>query len=224
MTLTQSHIVLDANMKDGRLHGISLGHDDDGTLAMVGLFVEGRARGPFWQKVEGGGFLYGRLDKRGAFSGNSNAFIYPDMRTAMRGRFKGGDMVAARACQVVDTREQDNVLHLVFSDDSAGNNDNRELFTYAPSTLTEIRCPRMRRDPLETTTVRVGRSTMGEGGSAGEGLFAARALDAGETVAYYNGIRVRPGQTPEFRSIHYEIYVDWCHLRGDNVTLTYVCT
>lgn len=44
---------------------------------------------------------------------------------------------------------------------------------------------------------------------AGDGLFATKDLVAGETVAFYNGIRVSPGQTPPFKSTSYEICVDW---------------
>ena len=44
------------------------------------------------------GWLYGRMSAHG--TGNSVAFIYPDFKTALRGRFENFTMVEAREVQV----------------------------------------------------------------------------------------------------------------------------
>ena len=53
---------------------------------------------------------------------------------------------------------------------------------------------------------------------AGDGLFLVSPVRRGSTVAFYNGIRVRPGEVPPFRSTHYEIYVDFLKNRVSNST------
>ncbi len=204
----EGDIALEGEFVDGRLEGVAEGRRvETGELVQVGTFKGGRSVGPHWRRTEGGGFLYGTLDGRGSFTGERNAFLYPDLRTALMGRFEGGKMVAALEAEVVSAerdRQTGTLLELRFSPPSS---PEREEFSFAPSTLTEIRCPMFRLDPLERKTVLVGTSRL-EG--AGEGLFAARSIREGETVAFYNGIRVRPGQEAKLkRSLHYEIYVDW---------------
>ena len=50
------------------------------------------------------GFLYGPLDERGEMSGEAVAFVYPDMRTALAGRFRGNVMKRARATKVQERK------------------------------------------------------------------------------------------------------------------------
>ena len=80
------------------------------------------------------------------------------------------------------------------------------LFRHWPSTLSDVTCPPFQEDPYEKGRVEVRGSEIG---GAGDGLFATRDLAAGETVAFYNGIRVSPGQTPPFKTFSYEIFVEW---------------
>jgi histone-lysine N-methyltransferase SETD7 len=70
-------------------------------------------------------------------------------------------------------------------------------------------CPPLQEDPFERKWVEVLPSSIA---GAGDGLFAKRRLSEGASVAFYNGIRVRPGEEPPFRSINYEIYVDWVNV------------
>ncbi len=213
--LLSDDLTLEGEFVSGRLVGPVVGSDPEtGATVAVGVF-DGRGRAcraaPFWRRTEGGGFLYGRLDPDGRFgSGNDDdAFVYPDLRTALVGRFRHGRMEEARERLVVGVVSDGGlVLRLRFSPPREAGGD-PAVFAYRPSTLREIRCPPLQEDPLERNTVRVGPSTLGKG--AGEGLFARGRLSRGDTVAFYNGLRVRPGETPPSRSIHYEIYVDWCH-------------
>lgn len=45
--------------------------------------------------MEGGGFLYGNVGPKGYFEGHKNAYIYPDMSTALFGDFSQNKMVEA---------------------------------------------------------------------------------------------------------------------------------
>ena len=80
------------------------------------------------------------------------------------------------------------------------------FFRHWPSTLSDVTCPPLQEDPYEKRRVEVRGSGIS---GAGDGLFAKKDLEAGETAAFYNGIRVSPGQTPPFRTISYEIFVEW---------------
>ena len=61
----------------------------------------GRPVGPAWIGLFGGGFLHGILDDDGELTGDNAAFIYPDFKNALRGRFVRGKMVAARHVMVI---------------------------------------------------------------------------------------------------------------------------
>ena len=37
-----------------------------------------------------GAFIYGKLNENGDFSGNDIAYVYPDLKTVLRGTFKNG--------------------------------------------------------------------------------------------------------------------------------------
>ena len=66
-----------------------------GRLAWAGLFKNGVPHGASWRGVEGGGFLYGNVGPKGYFEGHKNAYIYPDMSTALFGDFSQNKMVEA---------------------------------------------------------------------------------------------------------------------------------
>ena len=61
-----------------------------GQLAWAGLFKNGVPFGDSWKRLDGGGFLYGAVETHGQFGGSKNAYIYPDMSTALVGIFSKG--------------------------------------------------------------------------------------------------------------------------------------
>ena len=189
---------------DGALGGVARGLDRDGRLSFACSFRDGAPVGPCWKKVHGGGCLYGRLDGRGRFTGDDIAFLYPDFVTAIRGRFHESVLVVGRECSVVATSapSPSEILSLEFSEPVPRS----PLFRHWPSTLSDVTCPPLQEDPYERKRVEVRGSGIG---GAGDGLFATRDLSAGETAAFYNGIRVSPGQTPPFKTFSYEIFVEW---------------
>ena len=58
---------------------------------------------------EGGGYLVGRVDSEGEFSGSSMAFIYPDLCTALLGTFHTQQMVACQAVTLTGLSSHENI-------------------------------------------------------------------------------------------------------------------
>lgn len=58
-----------------------------------------------WKGCFGGGYLCGRVDKEGEFSGDDLAYIYPGFDMALRGRFDKELLVEARLCRVEGFRD-----------------------------------------------------------------------------------------------------------------------
>ena len=71
--------------------------------------------------------------------------------------------------------------------DDRGPQEGEPLYEYDPSTEDSISSQPLLPDPYESERVRVGPSTVEDGG---EGLFARRKMVKGEVVAFYNGILV----------------------------------
>ena len=112
-------------------------------------------------------------------------------------------LVVGKECAVEATSSPSpsEILVLDFSEPKS-----RTSFRHSPSTLSDVTCPPLQEDPYEKRCVEVRGSGIS---GAGDGLYATKDLAAGETAAFYNGIRVSPGQTPPFRTFSYEIFVEW---------------
>ena len=63
-------------------------------LSFVGRIEDSIPVGICWRGLIGGAWLYGEVDKIGEFTGDEIAYIYPDLRTALVGRFINGTMVS----------------------------------------------------------------------------------------------------------------------------------
>ena len=102
--------VTDCYFKDGVMHGpvrrigMKKFREFRQQLLFVGHYRSGRPFGPCWQYREGGGFLYGSPDASGKFTGDQLAFIYPDLSTALVGRFVDGVMDGAQAATILEVR------------------------------------------------------------------------------------------------------------------------
>ena len=141
------------------------------------------------------------MDSKGTFSGDNNAFIYTDLSTVLLGAMGADKIVRAYECSITGYTFNHGVMNLQFSRTSGPH------FRFWPSSLHKITVPWLQEDPYEHKTVCARQSSMGEG--AGDGLFLRRDVPAGTVVAFYNGIRVMPGETPPFRSKAYQIFLDW---------------
>lgn len=96
-----------SRLRNGRLHGpvrafgrvTNDQHSDcgaiirGGQLAFVGFYEDGAPVGHAWRGLVGDAWIHGQVDAKGEFTGESIAYVYPDMKTAFVGRFKDGIMV-----------------------------------------------------------------------------------------------------------------------------------
>ena len=81
----------------------------------IGLFRDNKPQGVAWQwKSERllEGFLYGEVDNDGKFTGDEITFIYPDLLTGLHGKFRDGEVVEARAVDIVAERCQQGVKEI----------------------------------------------------------------------------------------------------------------
>ena len=112
--------VLDCRFRDGVLHGRARRIDMKKfrefrrQLTFVGRYTNGRPSGPCWSYREGGGFLFGILDPEGEEGGTGtggySAYIYPDLETALVGKFELEVMLDARKARVTDVKMVNGIL------------------------------------------------------------------------------------------------------------------
>ena len=134
-----------------------------------------------WLWCLGGGYLVGKLDQAGNFSGSDLAFVFPDLSTPLHGTFRRGRMVSAVAARVTDIVRRDNLLSLHFSTESSTS------YSLDLATRHCISCRPLLADPYEQSVVRVGRC---RDASKGEGLFLTRDVCQDLVLAFYNGVRL----------------------------------
>jgi len=190
----------------GYLHGPVRGVTLKGRLNHLGQYRAGLASGCCWSSLRGGGWLVGRVCPRtGQYTGPEIAFLYPDLKTALVGKFQNGTLVSGREARLSGLDEESGVLVPTFRATSYRH------FSFSPSTRDAITVPPLQQDPYESTLVEVGASSL-EGG--GECLYARRDIPAGTLIAYYNGIRLGPGEKTPYHDTGYAIYVEWKRKRG----------
>lgn len=214
-------VVLEGNFVSGSLEGLVRGLSfKDGSLVWIGRFKKGRPKGPCWMAVQGDSWLYGTLDDQGDFSGDQNCFVYPDLSTVLIGKFEKNQMIEAYQSRIIGVKITQDFLEL-----SLENVDKTKqpVFRNWPSTLTSIRCPWKLRDPYEDQFVMSTKSGLNEDADAGDGLYLRRDVKAGTTVAFYNGIRIKPGEQPPFESADYQIYIDWSENKVTSLIRLKVC-
>jgi len=164
----------------------------------------------------GGGWLVGKVDNNGTFTGPDIAFLYSDLSTALVGEWRDGKLVAGRSSRLTGLQEVRGVLVPSFTstDNSSANHYERWI-----STDSRMLCPPHRQDPYESTLVRVAKSEV-EGG--GEGLYARKNIPAGTLIAFYNGIRMTKEQRTPYGDTGYAIFVEWAERgrkTGDHMDL-----
>eukprot|EP00088_Acartia_fossae_P044428 TRINITY_DN4716_c0_g1_i9.p1 TRINITY_DN4716_c0_g1~~TRINITY_DN4716_c0_g1_i9.p1 ORF type:complete len:266 (+),score=51.09 TRINITY_DN4716_c0_g1_i9:36-833(+) len=102
--------IRDAWFSDGYCHGPCRGMTMDGRLDYVGWFKGGLATGFSWQHVRGEGWLVGCLDNKGKFTGEEIAYLYPDLETAILGKFEDGVLISGQPARVVSNTFDKDVL------------------------------------------------------------------------------------------------------------------
>ena len=63
-----------------------------------------------WTKQAGGGWLVGEVDSCGRYSGPDIAFLFPDLRTAVAGEWREGELVRGRAATLDTVQLRDGVM------------------------------------------------------------------------------------------------------------------
>jgi hypothetical protein len=108
-------------------------------VSWLGCYKSGVPHGQCWQWMEGGGYLTGEqlmsnnvqhvkhvehtnagpcpgiVDKDGEFTGDSIAFVYPDLETALVGQFCAGVMISARPARLESVEMVGAIMTPVFS-------------------------------------------------------------------------------------------------------------
>ena len=122
------------------------------------------------------------------FSGDNLTYIYPDLRTALHGKFTNGKLVSAAEVAVVGHRCAGEMQELLLE---KVQHQSGTTWTSESVNSSYIGSKPRVRDPLERSSVYVSRSTVGTPGLAGltDGLFARRSFLPGQLIAYYSGVR-----------------------------------
>ena len=195
-------IKLEGVFNDGYLEGPVRGVDMEDNLVFVGEYSKGLPVGACWLAKEGQGWLFGKVDERGRFTGENITFVYPDRRTSLVGSFNQEVMLKALSSRITRASLNDaHILCLVTHIE-----DSEASYTYSPSNSKSITCDWLLSDNYESVTVVCGASGVS---GAGDGLFARRDLPSERVVAYYNGVKILPGERYSTSNFDYQIYVDW---------------
>ena len=103
------------DFKSRRYRDYRTGHERDdedhelkGGLTIGKFYGNKPVKGHFMWQWRGGrmidGFLYGRIDGHGEFTGNDICFIYPDLKTGLQGQFINGRLIEAKAVEIIGER------------------------------------------------------------------------------------------------------------------------
>lgn len=153
------------------------------TLRMVGRYYKGILRGIVWKGMyDKSGWVVGKVDEKGTFTGEDLAYIYPDMKMAIRGEFKDEKLVCGQVCELLGVVTEDGIKKPIFSEGTG------QVYEYENPSIRNIALHPLLRDPWENERVYVDESNLPQGG---EGLFAKKDFETGEIVALYNGIKIK---------------------------------
>ena len=184
----------------GVLHGFVRKYDSKNRLTDFGFYENGKPCFIWWKLIEHGGTIIGHVNEEGLLTGPEIAYLYSDFQTGFLGHFEDGILVQAQAVHLECVVEEFKLLIPLFSE-PCGPYFRREISELLTMT-NEVLLP----DPFETEWVEVRPSTVP---FANEGLFARRPVEAGQILAFYNGIRREPKRTfdpPDWVKSAYRIF------------------
>ena len=73
----------------------------------------------FWQgSYDNSGYTVGQVDEEGELTGDEIAYIYPDFKMAIRGKFIEGELIEGFQCDLVGCYDDHGIMVPVFSDPS----------------------------------------------------------------------------------------------------------
>ena len=194
-----------ARVRNGKLHGNVRRHGRVITnpmticgnhvfrgISYVGRFEDGIPVGPAWRLVVGEGVIYGEPDGNGKLTGDEIAYVYPDMVTALRGRFENGVMKEAEEVEVVACRCVKGILQLRFSQPSRG-----QTFAAGIPTKDSYGDQPSVTDPLDNRYIEVRESAV-EHEVADEGAFAKVDIPPLTPITLYSGLFFRTDELNKY--------------------------
>uniref|UniRef100_A0A2K5RCC3 Histone-lysine N-methyltransferase SETD7 n=1 Tax=Cebus imitator TaxID=2715852 RepID=A0A2K5RCC3_CEBIM len=170
--------VLQGTYVDGELNGPAQEYDTDGRLIFKGQYKDNIRHGVCWIYYPDGGSLVGEVNEDGEMTGEKIAYVYPDERTALYGKFIDGEMIEGKLATLMSTEEGRPHFELM-----PGNS----VYHFDKSTSSCISTNALLPDPYESERVYVAESLIS---SAGEGLFSKVAVGPNTVMSFYNGVRI----------------------------------
>ena len=132
--------------------------------------------------------MHGKFNEEGKATGNDLAFIYPDMETALVGKYENFVMKSAHEAEVIDaTCDQDGLVIISKYTNMSG----PELYYEAPTNESFGAGPYGVIDPYERKSVQIMQSSVQQ---AGEGVFASKDFPADCCTCYYSGFLYDHGE------------------------------
>ncbi|ELK28499.1 Histone-lysine N-methyltransferase SETD7 [Myotis davidii] len=170
--------VLQGTYVDGELNGLAQEYDTDGRLIFKGQYKDNIRHGLCWIYFPDGGSLVGEVNEDGEMTGEKIAYVYPDERTALYGKFIDGEMLEGKLAALVSTEEGRPHFDLM---------PGSSVYHFDKSTSSCISTNALLPDPYESERVYVAESLIS---SAGEGLFSKVAVGPNTVMSFYNGVRI----------------------------------
>uniref|UniRef100_H3AYA1 Histone-lysine N-methyltransferase SETD7 n=1 Tax=Latimeria chalumnae TaxID=7897 RepID=H3AYA1_LATCH len=124
------------------------------------------------------GSLVGEVNEEGELTGEKAAYLYPDGKTALYGKFIDAEMIETRLATLTSVSEGRPHFELAPSS---------HVYSFDKSTPSCISTTALVPDPYESERVCVAESLIL---SAGEGLFAKVAAGPNTVMSFYNGVRI----------------------------------
>ena len=149
-------------------------------LGFFGHFKSSRPHGVCWRELLGGGWIYGHVNDEGLFTGDDIAYIYPDIRTAIVGKFERGLLVKGQAAEVVGERCNELGVKVLKFSRSEG-----PFYHYSPATEETFGDEPLVGDPLDNRYIDVKVSEKYP--LAGEGAFARHEVPPRTIYSLYGG-------------------------------------
>jgi len=165
-----------------KFHGT---YPDAKVLQRVAFYCNDSISGTVWQFLAGGAILVGQVDRETElFSGRDVIYIYPDLFTAIIGRYDNGILVSGFMCNIQDVilNQETYMLEIMVENISNGTKVKMDLATSSIISKFPL-VP----DLWEAKMVEVCRSGIGE--HAGQGLYLRKDVKSGQIVSLFNGIR-----------------------------------
>ncbi|XP_053317115.1 histone-lysine N-methyltransferase SETD7 isoform X1 [Spea bombifrons] len=163
---------------DGELNGPAQEFDADGRLIFKGQYKDNVRHGVCWIYYPDGGSLVGEVNEDGEMTGDKIAYVYPDGRTALYGKFIDGEMLEAKLTYLTSVEEGKPHFEMV---------PGGSVYTFDKSTSSCIATNPLLADPYESERVYTAPSLVS---NAGEGLYARISAGPQTVMSFYNGVRI----------------------------------